>query len=601
MNVPMRGCRIVFLFNSLFCNEMPIRFFLLLFTLVLTLTSCNKDDVIEDSSLRPEIILDSDTGVYTVKTGCELTISPTVENAAGASYSWIIDDEVVGTGPALTVKYDEVQEVYVTFRVVTPGGRAEADLRIDVVQSAPPVISLIIPEGGIKVLPNTDYEIVPDFGNADDDFSCRWLIDGKEVGSGPTYTFREAALGAYTVTVEATNADGSTSRDIVIEVVSELPVKAWFNGPLHFSSSDERSAVAGRPTYLQVLTQYIASPEYIWKVNGVRADCDTDVFSFIPDRAGRYTVTVSVTDQSADVTATAEITVVAYSSQGAMRPAGAGSSRYSDKVYEFLPGPGQFIGLTGTAGGYSGNEITPQLANDFAQSRLDSKLFLSLGAFGGYVVVGFDHSIKSGTAEYDFAIGGNAFDDSSEPGIVWVMQDTNGNGLPDDEWFELRGSETGQPSTLQNYSVTYYRPGGDGMNVKWTDSEGNSGTVDFLSKYHAQPSYYPAWLSASSYTLRGTRLAPNNTRNPVTGFWINHSYGWGYADNYGSDKLTGGDGSDGTNQRTGFKLSNAMLPDGTAVSLSHIDFIKVQTAVNTKSGQLGESSSEIFFFQDLSL
>ncbi|MFR7812460.1 MAG: hypothetical protein ACLU4N_26295 [Butyricimonas faecihominis] len=25
----------------------------------------------------------------------------------------------------------------------------------------------------------------------------------------------------------------------------------------------------------------------------------------------------------------------------------------------------------------------------------------------------------------------NAFDGSSEPGIVWVMQDVNGNGLPD--------------------------------------------------------------------------------------------------------------------------------------------------------------------------
>ena len=43
-----------------------------------------------------------------------------------------------------------------------------------------------------------------------------------------------------------------------------------------------------------------------------------------------------------------------------------------------------------------------------------------------------------------FAIQGNAFDSSNEPGIVWVMQDVNGNGLPDDEWYELRGSETGE-------------------------------------------------------------------------------------------------------------------------------------------------------------
>lgn len=580
---------------------MPIRQFLLFLALVLAMTSCNKDDVIEDNSLKPVITLDDDTGVYTVKTGCELTIRPTVENAEGATYSWIIDDEVVSTGPELTVKYDEVQEVYVTFRVVTPRGRAEAELRIDVVQSAPPVISLIIPAEGIKILPDTGYEIAPDFGNADDGFSCRWLVDGKEVATGLTYTFRESAVGCYTVTIEATNADGTTRRDIVIDVVSELPVKVTFTGPLHFSSSAERSAVVGRPTYLEVLTEYIAKPEYVWEVNGVKADCDSNVFCFTPEKAGRYAVTVSVTDATSGVSARAEVTVVAYSGQGAMRPAGAGSDRYSDKVYEFLPGPGQFIGLTGTTGGYTGNETTPQLANEFAETRLKNRLFVSLGAFGGYIVVGFDHSIKSGSGEYDFSIGGNAFDESSEPGIVWVMQDTNGNGLPDDEWFELRGSETGQPTTLRNYSVTYYRPGGSGMNVMWTDSEGNSGSVDYLRKYHGQPSYYPGWVTASSYTLRGTRLAPNNTFNPVTGFWINHAYGWGYADNYGSDRLSGGDSTDGANQRTGFKISNAMLPDGTAVSLSHIDFIKVQSGVNTKSGQLGESSTEVFFFRDLSL
>ena len=29
-----------------------------------------------------------------------------------------------------------------------------------------------------------------------------------------------------------------------------------------------------------------------------------------------------------------------------------------------------------------------------------------------------------------FSIKGNAFDSSNEPGIVWVMQDVNGDGLP---------------------------------------------------------------------------------------------------------------------------------------------------------------------------
>ena len=69
--------------------------------------------------------------------------------------------------------------------------------------------------------------------------------------------------------------------------------------------------------------------------------------------------------------------------------------------------------------------------------------------------------------QYDFSIQGNAFDGSSEPGIVWVMQDINGNGLPDDEWYELKGSEAGKDETIRNFKVTYYRPEGKKMDVQW--------------------------------------------------------------------------------------------------------------------------------------
>ena len=42
--------------------------------------------------------------------------------------------------------------------------------------------------------------------------------------------------------------------------------------------------------------------------------------------------------------------------------------------------------------------------------------------------MGFDHSVDN-IAGYDLAIRGNAFDGSSEPGIVWVSRDENGNDL----------------------------------------------------------------------------------------------------------------------------------------------------------------------------
>ncbi len=133
---------------------------------------------------------------------------------------------------------------------------------------------------------------------------------------------------------------------------------------------------------------------------------------------------------------------------------------------------------------------------------------------------------------YDFCVQGNAFDGSSEPGIVWVMQDINGNGLPDDEWYELKGSEAGKEETIQNFEVTYYRPEGKKMDVQWISSDGRNGWVDYLSAYHTQDYYYPAWISKTSYTLTGTCLAARNTQDSQTGYWDNQSYDWGYVDNF---------------------------------------------------------------------
>ena len=83
-------------------------------------TACNKDEVIlDDRDHAPVITLDSESGVYTVKTGRELTIAPTVEYAEGATYSWIVDGKLAGSEPTYTAVFTELGEVYITFRVET--------------------------------------------------------------------------------------------------------------------------------------------------------------------------------------------------------------------------------------------------------------------------------------------------------------------------------------------------------------------------------------------------------------------------------------------------------------------------------------------------
>lgn len=286
--------------------------------------------------------------------------------------------------------------------------------------------------------------------------------------------------------------------------------------------------------------------------------------------------------------------VVVSETNGHYRPATSVSSAHCSKVWDYTPAPGQFINETIFA--------TADQATEFAKSRLEKSLYVSLGGFGGYIIVGFDHSIPSSAGDYDFAVAGNSFyrsgtttGGSNEPGIVYVMQDTNGNSLPDDTWFELKGSEYQSPSTLRDYSVTYHRPALPGQNVTWTDSKGANGSIDYLAAFHKQEYYYPSWVTSASYTLSGTCLAPRNEQDPVTGQWDNNPYGWGYADNMGADCATIGNYA----QCNRFRISDAIDTTGNPVSLEYIDFVKIQTGVNTKSGILGELSTEVLGVFDL--
>ena len=220
---------------------------------------------------------------------------------------------------------------------------------------------------------------------------------------------------------------------------------------------------------------------------------------------------------------------------------------------------------------------------------------ISLGACGGYVIVGFDHSVEN-SGDYDLIIGGNPYGYQSEPGIIWVSQDENGDGLPNDTWYELKGSETGKAETLQDYAVTYYRPRGAGMETRWTDNRGGSGSIDYLKQFHDQGYYYPAWVEAESYTLRGTRLEARNYDQSGNGsYWVNAAYEWGYADNFSPiDRLTDDPNSGAGVNANHFRISDAVTFDGKPAGLKYIDFVKVQTGIQAKSGWLGEISTEVF-------
>lgn len=161
--------------------------------LLCVLAACNRDDeIIEEKALVPRILLDNETGIYTAKIGRELTLSPEVENADNAVYIWYLEDEIIGRDRELTMKWDEVGEYYITFCVRTPAGKAEEELKVEVLELTPPVISLVIPSKGLKVVARTDYIFAPTIQHDDlEGFKIEWKRNGDIVSTDKTYTFHE--------------------------------------------------------------------------------------------------------------------------------------------------------------------------------------------------------------------------------------------------------------------------------------------------------------------------------------------------------------------------------------------------------------------------
>lgn len=578
--------------------------FLLILLAASLLAGCNKDDVITAGSVgKPTIEIDNEYGVFTVKVGGELTVQPTFTNIGDAVITWFLDDVPVSEGPVFTRRFDSVGEHYLTVTARNSAGSASLDFRVDVLDHMPPVISMPVPDGGLLVLAGADCLLSPQIQNADvPGFSVRWLVNGLLCGEEPVFTFNRDLLGTYHVSVIASNDDGEDHLDFDIVVVDRLPARISFFSRTALQNPDERFTFAGRPVVLCPEVSDIPEPVFTWSVNGADSGCTSPRFSFTPDAPGRYLVTVTASPRDPDSRvqpASASVTVVCVDAteSARRRPASASSDPCANRVFEFTPAPGQFVNES-----MSGAETSPQSAAEWALSFIRRNYVVSLGSFGGYIVVGFDHSVMAGS-DHDFSIGSNAFVNNSggsnEPGIVWVMQDINGNGLPDDEWYELRGSDHDSPSTVHDYSVTYYRPSAPGQDVAWTDNLGNSGSVAYLASHHSQPYYYPQWIEAETLTLRGTRLAPANFFDAASGQWVNPPYAWGYADNVGSDNI--GNPAGGMSQLTGFSIANAVSADGTPVKLSYIDFVMVQSAVLSRSGHLGEVSTEVSSFTDLSL
>ena len=259
------------------------------------------------------------------------------------------------------------------------------------------------------------------------------------------------------------------------------------------------------------------------------------------------------------------------------------------EIFEYSPAPGQFI-----------NDMPKAIESDDAESMrikaeealIDGSM-ISLGGFGGYVVMGFDHTIVNREGA-DFIVLGNAVINAAEPGIIMVSYDANGNGLPDDEWFEIEGSQHSKEGTIKKYEITYFKPEKEPANpdepnyIRWTDNQDKSGYIA-KNNHHKQP-YFPVW-KGESITFTGTFLKSTMHDQSNDGSnWANPAYEFGYADNWHND-----------DEKAQIDIDWAIDKDGKKVKLKGIDFVKVYTANRAEGGWIGEVSTEVSGFRDLNL
>jgi hypothetical protein len=367
------------------------------------------------------------------------------------------------------------------------------------------------------------------------DGSCMVLSGTYRDGSA----LAEPDLSAYTVsgfdssrvgpkTIQVSVRGKTAGAGFVVSILAADSRDLFFDYGKRRSAEDvqpDRYTVPlGRTLVLAPVKWHIPDDAaYEWTVDNVIQQSATEYLSLAPTAQGEYAVTVTVKIGGVALR-TASTTVECVAPEGTYRRSGGGNSEAERIAY--YPAPGQYAGYTGS--------------------------FVSCGAWGGYVVYKFDHSVARVSGK-ELQIGGNAFAGWSEPGVVWVMQDENGDGEPNDAWYELAGSHTLLPQTKRRYAVTY-TPG-----AGWIDNIGRMGI----------PGEYPSsggW--PSPFTFVGTGLP-----GPYSQAFA------GYVDAV-CEPL--------------FSVKDAIQVDGSPVNLAYIDFVKVQTSLNVWAYQFGEISTEIY-------
>lgn len=252
---------------------------------------------------------------------------------------------------------------------------------------------------------------------------------------------------------------------------------------------------------------------------------DTNAYFEFYDADGGYGV-VNLSNISCTITVTkgnASCTILC--------PAPAGSSSSGSGIWGYLPAPGQFTNEGVTTGGW-GDAFT-SANNGTLKAMVDgnSSTGVSLGAFGGYVILDFGVPHKTnGVVDggiyndpgnkygIDFILYGNMTGTTPEPGCVQVSLDgTN--------WYDIAGSLYYQTSTTDANGTT---PGSEWYysavytNPDYSDDALAAGSA---GHYPSNTTYnYTAMLRPNSTATTGNGTVTYNTFHRHSWFPLYNNY-----------------------------------------------------------------------------
>jgi hypothetical protein len=311
---------------------------------------------------------------------------------------------------------------------------------------------------------------------------------------------------------------------------------------------------------------------------------------------------------------------VAMLSLGVLTPCAAAD--FASVVVDYRPAPGQYINGDVGDDGFTFNDPTSALGPPIGGGLVsaNNSKQVSLGGFGGSITLGFNEAVLDdplnrfgldaivyGNA---FWVGGNAQRRFAEAGIIEISRDANGNGIADDAWYLIAGSDIDEHAALAAFATQ-----------QWDDDAGTA-TPPADIAWYPDPTIYPA--IGANYTTSGFTLpAPydplvlDNAASPAPS--VSERF-FGYAD-LSPTLLLGDTDADNAVEDPGvtpasfytrpdnpfavgvtpdsgggdaFDIAWAIDPvTGEPANLGGFDFIRISTASAAINGPFGEKSVEV--------